>query len=309
MKEVDINKYHKDSTLLEDKNLKKVELLNKIKEKIKEIRTYTPKVAIFGDSGVGKSSLCNALFGKDVAKVSDVEVGTTKPQEIKISNQGGGLILIDFPGIGDGKNDYTELYKDKLKDIDLVIWVIKSDDRSYQLAVEFYKDVLKPNIDICPVVFAITQVDKIEPIEEWYENNNNKLGENQKNNLVKKINDISNVFDISTKYIIGVSSKHKYNLIELVSKIVDVLPNEKKSSFTRETKEENVTEETFKKAEKGTWEAVKDYAEDLFEGMTDIAEEVAEFTEGLWNELKDNVSDMIKSSAPKVMKYIFSKWF
>ena len=39
------------------------ELLEKIKKEITKIRTYVPKVAIFGDTGVGKSSLCNALFG------------------------------------------------------------------------------------------------------------------------------------------------------------------------------------------------------------------------------------------------------
>ena len=202
-----------------NKDISKNDLLNKIKNEINKIRTYTPKVAIFGNSGVGKSSLCNALFRQDVAKVSDVEVGTTKIQEIKINNQDGGLILIDFPGIGDGKDDYTELYKNELKDIDLVIWAIKADDRSYQLAVNFFKEVLKPNIDKCPVVFTITQVDKIEPIEEWYENNKKNLGENQKNNLAKKI------IDISTNRIIEVSTSHKYNLVTLVSKIIEVIPN------------------------------------------------------------------------------------
>ncbi len=278
-----------------NENISKNDLLDKIKNEINKIRTYTPKVAIFGNSGVGKSSLCNALFGQDVAKVSDVEVGTTKIQEIKIDNQNGGLILIDFPGIGDGKDDYTELYKNELKDIDLVIWAIKADDRSYKLAVDFFKEVLKPNIDKCPVVFTITQVDKIEPIEEWYENNKKTLGENQKNNLAKKINDISNVFDISTNKIIEVSANHKYNLVALVSKIIEVLPNEKKSSFAREAKDENVSQETYEKAEKGTWDAIKEKFADV------------------WDSVKDTVADVIIATAPKLIEKGFElikkKWF
>jgi len=278
-----------------NENISKNDLLDKIKNEINKIRTYTPKVAIFGNSGVGKSSLCNALFGQDVAKVSDVEVGTTKIQEIKIDNQNGGLILIDFPGIGDGKDDYTELYKNELKDIDLVIWAIKADDRSYKLAVDFFKEVLKPNIDKCPVVFTITQVDKIEPIEEWYENNKKILGENQKNNLAKKINDISNVFDISTNKIIEVSANHKYNLVALVSKIIEVLPNEKKSSFAREAKDENVSQETYEKAEKGTWDAIKEKFDDV------------------WDSVKDTVADVIIATAPKLIEkgfeFIKKKWF
>ena len=36
------------------------------------VRTYVPKIGVFGVTGVGKSSLCNALFGSDVAVISDV---------------------------------------------------------------------------------------------------------------------------------------------------------------------------------------------------------------------------------------------
>jgi predicted GTPase len=35
--------------------------LQAILDKIEQTRNYTPKVGIFGNSGVGKSSLCNAL--------------------------------------------------------------------------------------------------------------------------------------------------------------------------------------------------------------------------------------------------------
>ncbi|QNN45566.1 50S ribosome-binding GTPase [Thermomonas brevis] len=52
------------------------QLLREIKKKINSIRTYTPKVGVFGDSGIGKSSLCNALFGREKATISDVAACT-----------------------------------------------------------------------------------------------------------------------------------------------------------------------------------------------------------------------------------------
>jgi len=45
-----------------------------IEEKFVGIRGFSTVVGIFGIMGVGKSSLCNAMFGKETAKVSDIEV-------------------------------------------------------------------------------------------------------------------------------------------------------------------------------------------------------------------------------------------
>ena len=269
-------------------------LLRRIKEEISKIRTYTPRVAIFGDAGVGKSSLCNAIFGEKVAKVSAVKVGTTEVQEITISNgKEGGLILLDFPGIGDGKKNYIKLYKNELKDVDIVIWAIKSDSRTYELAKNIFNEMLRPNIDNCPVLFAITQIDKIDPIDEWYENNKS-LGITQLNNLKIKAEDMSLIFGINMGNIIAVSTNNNYNIQELVSKIVEVLPNAKKSSFAREAKEENVSEETYIKAEKGIWDSIKEKFQDT------------------WDTVKDKVIDEIIDNAPKLIEkgldWLRKKW-
>lgn len=115
----------------------------------------------------------------------------------------------------------------------MIIWAIKADDRKYASSIEVYQDIIKPNLDKCPVVFAITQVDKIEPYREW-DSDNNKPGQNQLANLDRKRIDISERFEILPKLIIPVSSTDNYNLELLVSKIIEVLANEKKSSFARE---------------------------------------------------------------------------
>ncbi|ASK34570.1 hypothetical protein CEK62_09325 [Alcanivorax sp. N3-2A] len=80
----------------------KKEVRDFIQREIKRIRTYTPKIGVFGVTGVGKSSLCNALFGRDIAEVSDVAACTRNPQEVLVTDdEGGGLILVDVPGVGE----------------------------------------------------------------------------------------------------------------------------------------------------------------------------------------------------------------
>jgi len=268
----------------------KEELLAKIKEEITKIRTYVPKVAIFGDTGVGKSSLCNALFGKDIAKISDVEACTREPQEVLIQNQNGngGINLIDVPGVGEDParhSEYLKLYKSLLPELDLIIWAIKADDRKYASAIDVYEKILEPNLKNCPVVFVITQVDKIEPYRDW-DTDNNKPGKKQEDSIIRKINDISSRFNTPTNKIIAISSNDKYNLVELVNKVVEVLPNEKKSSFVREAKEENISEEAIKSSEKGLWDSITETFGDVIDSVKDV------------------VVDVIIASAPKVVKTV-----
>ena len=244
-------------------SLERQKILNKIKEELKRVRNYTPKVGIFGDTGVGKSSLCNALFGKDIAKISNVEACTRKPQEILIGDSDGkGIILVDVPGVGEDRqrnNEYFKLYKSLSKELDLIIWAIKADDRKYMTAIDAYQEILLPNLKNCPVIFVITQVDKIEPYREW-NRKENLPSPKQLENIVRKTDDIASRFSVDKNTIIPISANDSYNLVKLVNKIVEVLPNEKKYSFTRETKKEIVSDEASENAEKGIWTHVKEMA-------------------------------------------------
>lgn len=276
------------------------QLIKEISDRIQKIRSYTPKVGVFGNSGVGKSSLCNALFGKDIAKISDVEACTRRPQEILIGagENKGGITLVDVPGIGEDpahQQEYTDLYKSLAPELDLILWAIKADDRNYASGLDAYKAVFE-NKDAPPVIFVITQTDKTNDTDDWNRQDYHPGG-SQDGNIAKKENDVSKRFNISTKNIISIAVQVKeekltgksYNLKPLVDLVVEALPNEKKYSFTREAKEENVSQEARKTAEKGIWDSAKEFAGEA------------------WDTVKEKVSDIIIASAPKIISTI-SKW-
>jgi len=279
----------------------KQEILERINAELNRVRNYTPKVGIFGDTGVGKSSLCNALFGKDIAKISNVEACTRHPQEILVGDKGkGGIVLVDVPGVGEDParhKEYIELYKSLVPNLDLVLWAIKSDDRKYLSAIDVYNEVLLPSIQKCPVVFVITQADKIEPYREW-NINENKPGPNQEKNIALKANDISSRFNIPTNKIIAISSSDGYNLVELVNRVVEVLPIEKKYSFTREAKEGNVSEEAARNAEKGVFDHIKEYAGKAWDAVKDVVVPV----------IVESATKVVKHAAKAVVSW-FKSWF
>lgn len=263
---------------VDDKSMQSMSILRMVRKNMIHARDYRPRVGIFGDTEVGKSSLCNALFGKETVCVSDVKACTRKAQEVEISTDSGGITLVDVPGVGEDTerhNEYVDLYKKLIPDLDIILWVFKADTRAYKSAIEVYNEVLKPNLDRCPVVFVLNQAEKIEPSNEWYENDH-KLGAKQKYNLLERIIEVSSKFDVSASKIVAVSAKGKYHLKELVDIIVSTLPNEKKYGFTRETKEENVSEETREKAEEGIWEYIKEKAGDALAYIIDNKDKVLE---------------------------------
>lgn len=212
-----------------------------ITKKLDSILSYEPRIGIFGKTGVGKSSLCNALFGEKICPISDVEACTRNPKEV-ILNLGKGIKLIDVPGVGESKErdiEYAKLYASLLPELDVVLWLLKADDRAYTSDETFYKEILKPHLDEGKVFFfVLNQVDKIEPFREWNEKKR-EPGVNQFSNIHKKIDSIAYRFGVTPSKIIPVSANEKYNLAKLVDEIVFALPREKKITIFRAISEEN----------------------------------------------------------------------
>ena len=244
------------------------EQLEAVRARIRQVVQYQAVVGVLGKTGAGKSSLCNALFGQETASVSDVEACTRHPQEITLSYQNGkGLSLLDVPGVGESTTrdaDYTELYASLMKELDLILWVIKADDRALSVDEQVYRDIVQPYADQhqVPVIFVINQVDKIEPSREW-DWQRNLPGPRQAANIETKRASISRQLGIPPSQICTVSAEAGYQLVALIDTVISVLPAEKRWSIAREAREEHVSKKSRQAAEQGLWESIKSLLLDI----------------------------------------------
>ena len=241
----------------------------RIARRMQEIRNYQPRVAIFGKTGAGKSSLCNVIFGEEVAAISDTDACTREPNEYLVRLSGTkSIVLIDVPGVGENQarnDEYAKLYASLLPNVDLLLWVIKSDDRALSVDEHVWNDSVRQFIASgCPAFIVVNQVDKLNPVREW-DAKNNKPGATQQKLITDKVASLSSMFEVPVTYIVPVSAYEKYNISTLVEAIVFALPNEKKLSFINAVVEEAVSDTAKQEAKRGFWAAIGDFLKNTFE--------------------------------------------
>ncbi|HEB1788359.1 TPA: 50S ribosome-binding GTPase [Escherichia albertii] len=228
-------------------------LREKLFNKISEAIDYEPVIGVMGKTGVGKSSVCNALFKGDVCAVSDVEACTRDVQELQIRFGQRSLKIIDIPGVGESASrdkEYEQLYRQLLPKLDLILWVVKGDDRAFSADEHFYNNVLVPTGGKERVLFVLNQVDKIEPFREW-DSTLHQPSPAQQINIEKKEAYLTERFGFMSHPIISVSADENYNIVRLVETMIRALPNRAKSGAAAQLKDEYKTEEVKTEAKGG----------------------------------------------------------
>ena len=197
----------------------------RILQQINQLTHYEPVVGIMGKTGTGKSSLCNTLFAGDISPVSDVAACTRKPLQFRLQVGKRFMTIMDLPGVGESElrdAEYAALYREQLPRLDLVLWLIKADDRALAVDEHFYRQVIGEQYRH-KVLFVISQADKIEPAS-----GSERLSTEQKRNISRKICLLHELFQ-PVNPVCAVSVRLQWGLRVMVERMIRCLPREASS--------------------------------------------------------------------------------
>lgn len=143
-------------------------------KELKVLKKY--KVGVFGETGTGKSTLCNSLLGSEVMRVSDIVPVTRGIQSSTLlSNTEYAIELQDFPGIGEsieGDKKFESIYEKAFEDTDIIVWILRADVRNYSLSQKYLDKALELSINKNKEFFvALSMVDRLGVPDDWDEEN------------------------------------------------------------------------------------------------------------------------------------------
>ncbi|HCJ7728632.1 TPA: 50S ribosome-binding GTPase [Citrobacter freundii] len=205
---------------------------------------YEPVIGIMGKSGAGKSSLCNALFQQPVCLTSDLLGCTREPQRIVLTVGERSMTLVDLPGVGETPEydaEYSALFQKLLTELDLIIWVLRADDRARAVDIVTHRSLLAYGADASRFLFVVSQADRIPPLPEL------------PGQAVPSTEQCLSLAVISSQIagqlpssfpVMAVSAHTGYNLHALVELMIHALPVQASSAFYCQLKPENHTEES-----------------------------------------------------------------
>lgn len=205
------------------------------------------------------------------------------------------MVLIDLPGVGESEvrdREYRALYRRQLPQLDLVLWVIKADDRALSVDERFYREVIGTHRH--KVLFVVNQVDKLEPCQQWNATSGSPSS-HQKINLSLKLSDIRQLFTPSHP-LRAVSARTGWGLGSLVETMMRSLPARASSPLSAQLHD------------KLRSEPVKSQARDRFgEAAGEVVDAVASlpFVPEPVKSLILSVRDMVVSTVRAVWDFFF----
>ena len=263
-------------------------------QQINQLTNYEPVIGIMGKTGVGKSSLCNALFAGDISPVSDVAACTREPLRFRLQVGDRYITLMDLPGVGESgvrDTEYAALYREQLPRLDLVLWLIKADDRALSVDEYFWRHILQCGHQ--QVLFVVTQADKTEPCHEW-DMAGIQPSPAQAQNIREKTEAVFRLFR-PVHPVVAVSARTGWELDTLVSALMTALPDHAASPLMTRLQDELRTE------------SVRSQAREQFTGAVDRIFDTAESVciASVARTVLRAVRDTVVSVARAVWNWIF----
>lgn len=265
-----------------------------LKKILEQVKNTEVNVLLIGGTGAGKSSTVNALFATQGSTMQHAAVGeTARPETMEVvQHRLKNLVIWDTPGLGDSaEKDKQHCHKIEealqQKDgkgrplIDLVLLVLDGSSRDFGSAYTLIKNVVGPQLAIGDenrLLIGINKADKIMHHKFWDEDTNQpkpeltaKL-EAQAHDVKQRIQDDTGfspdvVYYSAGEWHEGQRIQEPYNLLKLLSFVLDHLPNKKRAALANDI---NRDEDNFKSND-----AKADYQAEVKKSVLDSLGEIA----------------------------------
>ncbi|MER6831836.1 GTPase [Streptosporangium sp. NPDC000563] len=150
--------------------------LKKARENIRRERSAGSdkplSVAIMGQTGVGKTSLLNSLFGTDLA-VGHVRPVTRRPEPVSVAGTSRHMLTFwDMPGVGESDaadETHLAMYLERLIHCDIAIWACHADSPSTAYDEQCLRRLLDTvavetrRLIMSKLTFVLTKADVLAP--------------------------------------------------------------------------------------------------------------------------------------------------
>ena len=140
-----------------------------------------PTLLMIGKTGVGKSSVLNALFSNGTVGETKFDIGvtpTTRDFDRRLLHSDKcDIVAVDAPGFADPTSEANidgMTYEDKLieyaktNEAHMALLVLKCDDRALEPECKFLnKWFAEEKLRDFPIIVVVNQIDKMQPVESW----------------------------------------------------------------------------------------------------------------------------------------------
>ncbi len=233
------------------------EIRQKILEHLHSVIQYEPVIGIMGKSGAGKSSLCNAIFQSRVCATHPLNGCTRQAHRLTFQPGERRMTLVDLPGTGETPQhdqEYRALYRQLLPELDLIIWILRADERAYAADIAMHQFLLNEGADPSRFLFVLSHADRIHPAEEW-NSQSNTPSRQQELSLATVTARVATLFPSSFP-VLPIAAPAGWNLPAFVSLMIHALPPQATSAVYSHIRNEKRTAQDQQHAQQAFGDAI-----------------------------------------------------
>lgn len=155
------------------------EVLKDVWEKVKDYaeKPIKPRIMVGGKTGVGKSSVLNAVLGREVYETGILPTSRQKA-EATWESRGGDIVVVDIPGFGEAHSAHSQgvavaKYEENqgqvlFSEAHVCMLILKADDRALEIEQRFLGNWQRDDfVRDLPLLVVVNQIDKMKPTRDW----------------------------------------------------------------------------------------------------------------------------------------------